>query len=230
MLLLVIISISFIWIEHPQARIADFIIWLIFLGDYVVRLLKADEKKLFVKKNIFDLIVLIPFDSIFRVARLAKLIRLIRLFYIGSRFIGPVYNILKTNGLHKILSATVILIFVSAIPIYYFEPNIETMEDALWWSVVTATTVGYGDISPSTAGGRLIAIVLMIFGIGLVGMITGSIATYFLQGHEKEVDREIHFVQQQLSRFDELTSPELTTIVQILEGKREQLENRQKIT
>lgn len=51
--------------------------------------------------------------------------------------------------------------------------------DALWWSIVTCTTVGYGDISPSTLPGRIIAVFLMIVGIGLISMLTGTITTYF---------------------------------------------------
>ena len=51
--------------------------------------------------------------------------------------------------------------------------------DALWWSFVTCTTVGYGDLSPETTIGRVTAVILMMFGIGFLGMLTGSITTFF---------------------------------------------------
>jgi voltage-gated potassium channel len=57
--------------------------------------------------------------------------------------------------------------------------------DALWWSFVTTTTVGYGDISPKTALGKLIAVMLMIVGIGFLGMLTGTISTYFINKVKK---------------------------------------------
>ena len=58
-------------------------------------------------------------------------------------------------------------------------------DDALWWAFVTSTTVGYGDISPSTGAGRIVAVILMLMGIGLVSMLTGTIATYFTIQNEK---------------------------------------------
>ena len=69
-------------------------------------------------------------------------------------------------------------IIISALVISYVEKM--NYSDSLWWAFVTATTVGYGDISPKTHIGRFVAIFLMLIGIGTFGMITGTIATYFL--------------------------------------------------
>ncbi len=78
----------------------------------------------------------------------------------------------------------------------------------LWWSIVTATTVGYGDISPSTGLGRLIALILMATGIGLLGMITGSIATYFIKP-ETELPESVKFIKSELDRYEELNKEDL---------------------
>ncbi len=58
--------------------------------------------------------------------------------------------------------------------------NIKTFGDALWWAATTVTTVGYGDHSPITLQGRLVAVVLMVIGIGVVGAVTASVATWIL--------------------------------------------------
>jgi voltage-gated potassium channel len=59
--------------------------------------------------------------------------------------------------------------------------------DALWWAVVTATTIGYGDLSPVTVEGRLIAVVLMLTGIGVIGVFTATVASFFFEQERSEV-------------------------------------------
>lgn len=170
MLVLAMISISFIWIEDNTLRIFDWAIWAIFVVNVAIRFIKAENKWEYVKQNPLDIIAIIPLDSIFRLARIARVFRIIRIISMSSHFFKPVFNILHTNGLHKLITFTFVLVFVSAIPVYLVEPGITTYEDALWWSVVTTTTVGYGDMSPVTFLGRSVAVVLMIIGIGLISM------------------------------------------------------------
>jgi voltage-gated potassium channel len=61
--------------------------------------------------------------------------------------------------------------------------NIHTYPNALWWAIVTVTTVGYGDRYPVTAGGRIVAAVLMLVGIGLIGVLTATVASVFIKEH-----------------------------------------------
>jgi len=94
--------------------------------------------------------------------------------------------------------------------------KIKTMSDAIWWTVATVTTVGYGDVTPVTEVGRLIAIFYMFFGIGIFAMILTSIASRYFQKlteHEKK-ELEDFFVEKMntleenqeklLRRFDDL--------------------------
>jgi voltage-gated potassium channel len=80
--------------------------------------------------------------------------------------------------------------------IYFFErarnPTINSFGDALWWSVVTATTVGYGDVSPISTEGRLIAVVLMLTGIGVIGVFTASVASLFFEQDQAAPERDVH--------------------------------------
>ncbi|QGQ96787.1 two pore domain potassium channel family protein [Paenibacillus psychroresistens] len=216
MLLLALISVSFIWIANPSLHYVDTIVWLIFVLDVSVRFFRSESKWEYIKKHPLDIIAIIPFDSIFLFARFARIFRLIRLIAMASHFAKPIFSIIQTNGLHKMITFTCGLIFISAIPIYLIEPKINTYQDALWWSIVTATTVGYGDLSPATLAGRLIAILLMIFGIGLIGMTTGSIATYFIS-HTKETNSTVAFIKQELDRYDQLSEADIETLQILLE-------------
>lgn len=213
MVILAFISVLVIWSDHfNRWYFLDRIVWLVFVIDITIRFLSSKEKVKYLKRYPFDLIAIIPFDSIFQLARIARLARAIRLFAISAHFLKPFYSILKTNGLHKVITFTMCLIFLSAIPIKSVESSIETYSDALWWAVVTATTVGYGDISPETELGRVIAFILMLFGIGLIGMITGSIATHFLSNDSKD-SKAIVYIKEELSRYDQLTEEEIERLI-----------------
>lgn len=220
MSILAILSLVVLWVDHPNWLIVDKIIWLIFLIDVLTRLFQSKSKISYLKKNPFDIISIIPLDHTFLMARFARLFRIIRLLAIFNRL--SFFKILKTNNLDRVIFFTFLLIFLSAIPIKIIEPGIVTYEDAIWWAVVTATTVGYGDISPETGIGRIIAIILMVFGIGLLGMITGSVTTFFVKTKEKNESTTISFIKKELDRAEELTNKDLDTIILLLESLKEE--------
>ncbi|MCI9598554.1 MAG: potassium channel family protein [Firmicutes bacterium] len=169
---------------------ADRIILATFLVDYIYNLVKSKSKKQYIKEHIFDLLALIPFDSLFRAFRLFRIFRLLVFF---KRFSERATIFLHINGFIYILYFTIICIFTGAILIYFAEngKTIHTFGDAVWWSFVTTTTVGYGDISPVTVYGRIIAAVLMIVGIGFISMLTGTIATFFLGKVNSSTEEEL---------------------------------------
>ncbi len=85
----------------------------------------------------------------------------------------------------RLFFLTLLILLLGALGLNYFEKSPHLI-DALWWSFVTITTVGYGDIAPSTIGGRITGIVVMVFGIGILGMFTATIASAFVTGKIKE--------------------------------------------
>lgn len=211
----------------------DHFIWAIFTVDYVTRFVRSKEKKEFFKKNIFDLIAILPFNEalslfrmsrIFRIARLARLTRLtkaLRLFRVFG-FLGVLKKrldkFLHTNGFIYVLYTAGALILASSITMSYIENK--TFGDALWWSIVTTTTVGYGDISPVTPAGRIIAVILMLFGIGLIGMLTGTITTYFSNKADKCVSKgnDCTSLLEIAQTLDEQQIKELTAIARTLKN------------
>ncbi|WP_255249826.1 potassium channel family protein [Bacillus sp. FJAT-45066] len=216
MAILALVSVIFLFNETNLVKIVDKVIWLIFVLDVSYRFFTSKNKIQYLKKNPLDIIAIIPLDSIFRLARLARLVRLARTLVIFKHYTGHLNGILKTNSLDKVLIILVLVIFTTSIPIRYLEPSITTYTDAVWWAIVTATTVGYGDISPETIVGRLIAVFLMVFGIGLLGLVTSSVATYFLKNTEKEEDTTIIYLKSQLDRIEELSEQEIDRMIVVL--------------
>lgn len=167
-------------------------IWAIFVIDFVIRFFISTDKKIFIKNNIIDLISIIPFHTFFillsnlgvfhlysKYIILLKLVMVLRIVAIVKRSNSNFYRFMRTNNFSYTLFIALIIIFLSSIAMSYFEKW--NIGDSLWWSIVTVTTVGYGYICPKTFSGRIVASILMIFGIGFIGSLTSTLSTYFIK-------------------------------------------------
>lgn len=201
-------------------------IWFIFLLDYIIRLYISKNKWDFIKNNKLDLIAIIPFNAAFqtlrlfkisgllRLLRLSKLVRIIVLF---SKFNRITTTFIKTNHFNYTLFTTIFIILCGTVGIMVTE-NMK-FGNALWWAFVTSTTVGYGDISPITAPGRIIAAILMITGIGFISILTGTISTFFLTKrttNNEYKQKVIEGIKEQLDDFDNLTKKDIDNIYKVL--------------
>jgi len=92
---------------------------------------------------------------------------------------------ISRNKIVRLFCLTIITLFIGGLGLHFFEKT-PRIVDAFWWRFVTITTVGYGDITPSTIGGRIIGVVVMVFGIGILGMFTATIASAFVDTKLKE--------------------------------------------
>jgi voltage-gated potassium channel len=134
-----------------------------------------------------------------------------------GRVSTTVRAIVGTNALGWVLAACALVVVLGAGTVMVAEPDLGHCGDAVWWAVVTATTVGYGDIAPVTLAGRAVAVVLMIVGIGTLGMITGSIATYFVGQHRGPANPHLRHLRGLLDDWDDLTAVERRQAAAILE-------------
>lgn len=234
MSILAVIAVTFAFIDISKGLygweiIADNVILIVFILDYVIRLYLAKEKKKFVQNNVMDLIAIIPFNSAFRIfrifklaklarlARISKFTKLVRLFAYVLRFTDKIKVFLNTNGFKYMLIITTIFIGIGGVSIHYAEGM--NLLDGLWWSFVTATTVGYGDISPVTPLGRLIAMILMLIGIGLIGSLTSTITSFFLNVNSKRksfTDETIETIKNDLDNIKSLSDEDIDQICAVL--------------
>lgn len=200
-------------------RSVDTAILAIFAVDYFARLYMSTDRRRFIRSNIPDLIAIIPFSAAFKVFRMAKLLRftkmtkLLRLFGVGGKFYKTAYRFLRTNGLIYALSFAVTVTLLGAVGISLAEEM--PFSDAVWWAFVTATTVGYGDISPASGLGRVIAGILMLVGIGTIGMLTGTVATFFLE--EKKTTSEENPLATLIATATDLTDSEKQEVIIYIE-------------
>jgi voltage-gated potassium channel len=187
----------------------DYLIWAVFAAEYATKLYLAPHRRWFVLHHIPDLIiVLVPMLRPLRVLRSLRLLRLLRLALLtglAGKGLREARNILRHRGLNWVLLIVLILNLIAAAMVLEFErsnpeANITSYPDALWWAVTTITTVGYGDRFPMSPAGRGVAVVLMVSGIAMFGVITATIAAYFVE-QKAEQDLAIR-MDQILERLD----------------------------
>jgi len=196
--------------------IVDLVLSIIFLGDFLYRLFTADSKRgyFFRQTGWLDLLSSLPFPQakIFRLGRIIRVIRLMREFGFRNMIREFILNRAGTAMLMVIFLIILVLEFGSIAILYTerssFDANITTASDALWWSIVTISTVGYGDTYPTTNAGRIIGVLVIIVGVGLFGVVTGFLANKFLTPatHETEekIDQEAESVPDSKAILEEI--------------------------
>jgi voltage-gated potassium channel len=162
---------------HTAVSIVQNVAWALFFVDYGVRLTLADNRPRWFLRHLFDLLILaLP------ALRPLRLLRLVILIGALQKAVG---GAIRGRIIVYTVFGTVLLIYAASLAVLDAErdhnPQFKTFPDALWWTMTTITTVGYGDKVPVTLAGRLIAVLLMIGAIGLVGSITATLASWIVQ-------------------------------------------------
>ena len=185
----------------------DYFVWAMFVVEYLVKLYLSPSRWRFVRTHVIDLIVIIvPFLRPLRLARLVRVLKMARVATVLTEVLSRARSILTHKGLHFVLLSVVLIIAAAAGLEVLFESgkpgsNIHNFGDALWWAMVTVTTVGYGDKYPVTVEGRGVAVVLMLVGIGLVGTVTATVASYFVEQDQQKTTVEL---EQRLDRIERM--------------------------
>lgn len=154
------------------------VVWAAFAIDYVVNLLLARPRKQWFVHHLHELVIVaLP---VLRPLRLLRLLSLVAMVQRGSLWLF--------RGRVALYAAvtTVTLVLLAGIAVLDAEQNaaganIRSIGDAWWWAFTTITTVGYGDFYPVTLAGRLVAVALMVCGVGLLGTVTALIASWFVE-------------------------------------------------
>ncbi|WP_159944422.1 MULTISPECIES: potassium channel family protein [unclassified Nocardiopsis] len=178
-------------------------VWVAFAADYATRLYLSPDRWAFVRKNVLDLLIVVL--PVLRPLHLVRLLTVVSLLHrhmtVSLRGHVLLYTAVITSVMLLMASLSILRV-EQHVP----EANITTFPDAFWWSLVTVSTVGYGDLYPVTGSGRVIAACLFVGGIGLLGVITGTLSSWLVQRvEEKDESRERAAEEELREQLRELT-------------------------
>ncbi len=208
----------------------DNIVCVFFFIDFVRRLQMAEDKWRFMRWGWIDLLASVPASGL-QAAKMVRAVQILRALR-AIKSTQMIWRLLFRNRAESIVAsaatATLLLVAFGAITMLLVEaPNpqsaINTPEEALWWAFVTVTTVGYGDYYPVTTQGRIVAVLLMVSGVGLFGSFAAYVGSLFIADksdenlQQQEADRAM--MHSLLKQVEQLTHE--------VQGLRTQLGERQ---
>ncbi len=171
-------------LHEPRGPAADAVesamrvLYFVFVADYLARLYLANPRGRWFLRHLFDLaIVALPF---------LRPLRLLSLAVVVDVFQRAVGDSIRGRVIIYTVFGVVVMVYAASLAILDVERyvpggHIRTFGDALWWSITTITTVGYGDLTPVSAAGKVVAVALMLGGITLVGVVTATLASWIVQ-------------------------------------------------
>lgn len=174
--------------------VIDWLLWIVFVAEYAVRLFLAIDRRWFVRHNLIDLgVVALPMFPAIRALRIA---RLFRIGVVGARLVDHSGSVFKRSNTKYAIGLALLVALLAALMVWSVEredptSTIHTFPDALWWAVTTLTTVGYGDKYPVSFEGKMVALSLMFVGIAVFGLIAAALASLFVESENHDDHNEL---------------------------------------
>jgi voltage-gated potassium channel len=207
-----------VWGEGGLFEVFGTIIWIIFIADFLLRVVIAPDKLAYIRNNVIMLLALIlpalrmfRVLQVFRILRAARGVRLLQIVGTANRSMNALRRSLGRRGLGYVLLVTLAVTLLGAAGMLVFESarevkgGFETYADALWWTAMLLTTMGSG-YWPVTAEGRVLAFLLAVYGIVIFGYITASFATFFIGQEAQDQDGDVAGVGDLASLRDEIAA------------------------
>ena len=198
----------------------DLMVVCILASQFIHRLYHSDDRIKYLKNNWFDILGMVPeillagYSGIFRYFRLIKILSLLR------KNIVSLFDYIERANLEYGVITLIFVIISGAILFYFFEygvnPNVNSLDDALWYILITITTVGYGDIYPHTVGGRFATLIIILGGLSFVCYVAFKMTgLFFEQSEDKEtlMEKKLESVDKKIDKLQE----EMNELKKILE-------------
>lgn len=237
--------INFTGLGSPPTYLASLVLYLYFLADFCVALMLCPTwaaRRQYVREHQWELIALIPANYFVPDPDLKHLLQLLRSIAYLMRLMNRARNFFDTCGFKYAIAFFLMLITLGTWSFSKHEGL--DMLNSGWWAITTVTTVGYGDIVPTTPVGKLIGMGLMLIGVIFFGLITSTITAYITRGqlkhearkkamkrkrkHPVDADAEpqlirqrvLHSIKADLDRLDELSDADIDAMARVLRSLR----------
>ncbi len=202
-------------IDPLLARVADWLVWLAFLVETILLSALVKNRRAYLFGNWMNIVIItggMPFFWQFApLIGLLRSFRLLLVIVLLARLSKTVRKLLSSHRLGATLAVAFVTMALSGVIISRIDPSIGTVWDGMWWAWVTMATVGYGDVVPHSAAGRLFGSLLILFGVVLISLLTANMAAFFIGGdvekmekEEKEADRQLKEISARLDRIERL--------------------------
>jgi voltage-gated potassium channel len=219
----------------------DLIICALFAWDFIYRLIHSRNKIHFWKWHSYEILAMVPAFALYFIGlipgissafRALRFIRIIMILARTTRFFTYAGSFIRRSRLLSLLAVSLGIVFIGAFVVLLLErgdsfAQITTYTDAVWWSLSTVTTVGYGDIVPETIGGRIVGMVMMVMGIGVmaafISQVSATIIESRLQGSTSESDFKLKLkvhVKDTIDGLEKLSDEEMDVLVRTIHSLR----------
>jgi len=224
--------------------IADLIICIVFAFDFTQRIRASESKSRFIKANGFEILAMIPAISLYalgtipatagalRSLRLVRVVRVILLLARMRRAMSKSGRFVQRSNLLALSGITVSIVFLGAFAALILDSGTENAQitnfsDAVWWSISTVTTVGYGDIVPKGVAGRIMGMGLMVVGIGVMAAFVSQVSATLVESRMKRNSEKGDFrtaviseIKTRLDNIDKLSESEVSLLIQTIQTLR----------
>ena len=202
-------------IPSSLAIIADWLVWLAFMIETSLLTVLVRNRQRYLLRNWMNLAIIVGgLPVIWQFTPMIGLMRSLRLLLVVvilARLSRTFRKLLSRHQLGATLTVALVTMLLSGVIITRLDPSVGSVWDGMWWAWVSMSTVGYGDVVPHNAAGRLFGALLILFGVVVISMLTASLSAFFIGGdvekvehEEREADRMLKDIADRLERVERL--------------------------
>ena len=182
---------------HLVGKLLEVVIFLAFAGEFLWMMRLTSHRSEYAIGNWLDLLIILSsaLDLAgweFEWVAIARLLRLALVGLLLTRIVGSLRNMFSPSGIPFLIGFGLITLGLAGAGFYWIEPTVHSYADGVWLAFVTGSTVGYGDVVPTTTASRLFAGLMVLLGFTLFSLVTASIAAFFVGEDEKLLRKAMH--------------------------------------